>query len=213
LKKDISSRRILVSYKILLSHKSFSLHKPLFHLVTPSNASKMNFFLLFSVLTGLLSSACHAIHHPSWLQESLTIPPTAVTGDVTANFQAVSSLDGPQLSAINGTSWDWWYFDAVSPDAKSNVAIIFYTASSLGFPFLPPSPEVTLVEVHALLPNGTIFNVFIPAEEAVITPIGDGSLGCFEGANASWTGSSDMKDYRVVIDSAANGVVGTFVST
>jgi hypothetical protein len=139
-----------------------------------------------------------------------TILPTAINGSVTANFVSSCSLDESQLSAINSTSWDWWYFDAVSRDAKSNVVIIFYTASSSGFPFLPPSPDVTLFEVHALFPNGTLFNVFIPAEEAVITTIGEGSSGDFKGTNATWTGAPDLSSYKIVVNSPSNGVVGTF---
>jgi hypothetical protein len=172
----------------------------------------MKFSLVPWVLLGLTCSSSSALVRPRSQKNpnSKTILPPAVTGDITANFKSDCSLDGPQLSAVNSSSWDWWYFDAVSIDAKSNVVIIFYTASSSGFPFLPPSPNVTLFELHSLLPNGTLFNVFIPAEEAVITTVGEGSSGNFKGTNASWTGTGDLKHYKIVVNSPANGVVGTF---
>ncbi len=64
--------------------------------------------------------------------------------------------------------------------------------------------------MHALFPNGTIFNVFIPAEDAVITTIGEGTSGDFKGINATWTGSADLSSYKIAVNSPANGVVGTF---
>lgn len=170
----------------------------------------MKFSLIPWVFVGFACSSTNALVGPRSNPKTKTIPPTAVAGDVTANFKSGCSLDGSQLSAVNDTAWDWWYFDAVSPDAKSNVVIVFYTASSTGFPFLPPSPDVTLFELHSLLPNGTVFNVFIPADEAVITTVGEGSSGDFKGTNASWTGSHDLKHYKIVVNSPANGVVGTF---
>jgi hypothetical protein len=139
-----------------------------------------------------------------------TIPPTAVNGSITTNFVSGCSLDASQLSAVNTTAWGWLYFDVVSPDAKSNVVIIFYTASSSEFPFLPPSPDVTLFEVHALFLNGTFFNIFITAEEVVITTMGEGSSGDFKGTNATWTGTPDLSSYKIVINSPLNSVVGTF---
>jgi hypothetical protein len=171
----------------------------------------MKFSLIPCVLVGLACSPSSALVSSRWKSDSKTktILPTAVTGDVTANFKSACSLDGSQLSAINNTAWDWWYFDAVSPDAKSNVVITFFTASATGFPFLP-SQMVTQFELHSLLPNGTIFNVFIPAEEAVIITVGEGSSGNFKGANASWTGTPDLKHYKIVVNSPANGVIGTF---
>ena len=171
----------------------------------------MKFSPVSWVLMGLSCSSL-ALVSPRSQTSSTTkiIPAKAVTGDVTANFESDHSLDGSQLSAVNNSAWDWWYFDAVSLDAKSNVVIIFYTTSTGGFPFLPPSADVTLFQIHALLPNGTLFNVFIPAEEAVITTIGEGSSGDFKGTNASWSGTPDLKHYKIEVNSPANGVVGTF---
>ncbi len=172
----------------------------------------MKFLLIICVMLGLNCSPSTAFVRPrsGATSNSRTIPPTAVTGHVTANFESEFNLDGPQLSAVNNTSWDWWYFDAVSSDGKSNVVIVFYTASRSGFTFLPPSPDITLFQLHSLLPNGTVFDVFIPAEEAVITTVGEGSSGDFKGTNASWTGSSDLKHYKIKVYSPVNGVFGTF---
>jgi hypothetical protein len=172
----------------------------------------MKYTLIPWVLVGLVCSSTNALVGLRWKSNShtKTVLPTAVTGDVTANFKSEGSLDGPQISAVNNSSWDWWYFDAVAPDAKANVVIIFYTASPTGFSFLPPSPIVTQFQLHSLLPNGTVFNVFIPAEEAVLTEVGEGSSGDFKGTNASWTGTHDLKHYKIIVNSPVNDVVGTF---
>ncbi|KAE9365283.1 hypothetical protein N431DRAFT_387394 [Stipitochalara longipes BDJ] len=172
----------------------------------------MKYSLMSWVLIGLTCplSLALASSRPQSSSNTKTIPAAAVTGDVTANFESECSLDGSQLSAVNNSSWDWWYFDAVSPDAKSNVVVVFFTASSMGFPFVGPSEDVTRFEIHALLPNGTLFNALISAEEAVITTVGEGSSGDFKGTNASWTGTPDLKYYKIEVNSPANGVFGTF---
>jgi len=168
----------------------------------------MKFSTVSWVLVTLASSSALALE--CLRSQTKTIPAAAFTGDVTANFESGCNLDGPQLSAVNNSSWDWWYFDAVSLDAKSNVNIVFFTASSDGFEFLGSSTDVTLFEFHAQLPNGTLIIAAIPAEEAVITTVEEGSSGNFKGTNASWTGTSDLKHYKIEVNSPSNSVVGTF---
>ena len=138
-------------------------------------------------------------------------PSSAATGPSIAKF--VSSeygLDGPQLSSVNSSVFDWWYFDVVSTDLKSSLVVIFYTALPSAFPLLSPSDDVTLVGLRFGFPNGTVAKVNINASEAVVTTVEDGSSGCFEGTGASWTGAPDLSSYLVTIDSPANGIVGTF---
>jgi hypothetical protein len=142
------------------------------------------------------------------------IPSTPSTGPSTANFISSSTgLDGPQISSLNSTSWDWWYFDAVSPDLKTALTIVFYTALTTGFFFLPPSEPVTIVSFDCTFANGTAFHAVLEASEAVITTLGDGSSAPFEGTGASWAGAPDMSTYRIAIDSPRNGIVGTFELT
>lgn len=139
---------------------------------------------------------------------------TEVNGPIKANFISTAyGLDGPQLSGINSTSWDWWYFDAISPDLKTSICIIFFTAPSTGFPFVDPLDGVTSVGVFYSLPNGTIGFRFINADEAIVITVADGSSGNFSGTGARWFGASDLSKYNVTINSPASGVVGTFTLT
>lgn len=86
--------------------------------------------------------------------------------------------------------------------------IIFFTLPSAAFPF-QSSPDVVSVTFNANFANGTRFETSLLATEAVITSVGDGSEGTFEGAGASWWGSGDMERWGVEIDAPGAGVVGT----
>lgn len=140
-----------------------------------------------------------------------TIPAILATGDSTTNFVSSQyNLDGPQLSSINSTSWDWWYFDVISSDLNTSLVIVFYTALPSGFPFLSPSADVTVIGIYVTFPNGTQTNINLDATEAVVTTIEDGSCGVFEGSGAAWFGTPNMSSYLVAIDAPASGIVGNF---
>lgn len=138
------------------------------------------------------------------------IPSTVFTGNVVANtISTDSNLDGPQLSAVNSSSYEWWYFDVVSQDLKSEITIVFYTALASGFGLLPPSADVTIVGIDFLFPNGSTSSVELTATEAVITTVGQGSSGIYKDTGAQWQGASDLSSYIVSINSPRTGVVGT----
>ncbi|TVY82420.1 Tyrosinase family protein asqI [Lachnellula suecica] len=146
-----------------------------------------------------------------YASHTTTIPPLAVVDDIVANFTSGNyGLDGPQLSAINATSFDWWYFDVVSPDLQTSLVVVFFTALDSGFPFLAPSTNVDAIAVFYTFPNGTGSTIFLYAEEAIVTTTGDASSGYYPGTNSSWTGSPDLSQYHISINSPENGLVGTF---
>jgi hypothetical protein len=139
------------------------------------------------------------------------IPSAVFSGGVVANTISTNSdLDGPQLSAVNSSSYEWWYFDAVSQDLKSAITIVFYTTLASGFGFIPPISNVTVVGIDFLFPNGTTNSVELTATEAVITTIDQGSSADYKGTGAEWHGAPDLSCYEVTINSPENGVVGTF---
>ena len=138
------------------------------------------------------------------------IPSAVFTGNVEANtISTDSNLDGPQLSAVNSSSYEWWYFDVVSQDLKSEVTIVFYTALASGFGLIPPSADVTIIGIDFLFPNGSTSSVELTATEAVITTVGQGSSGIYKDTGAQWQGAPDLSSYIVSIDSPRTGVVGT----
>ncbi|TVY39700.1 Tyrosinase family protein [Lachnellula occidentalis] len=173
---------------------------------------KRNIFLLSWLLLVLPASSLIPINVlPKGIPQIKTIPSQAATGDIIANFlSANDNLDGPQLSAINSTSADWWYFDVVSPDLLTSLTITFFTALDSSFPFLPPSSNVDVVGIFYSFPNGTYDVIFIYASAAIVTTDVNGSSGKYVGAGASWSGSSDLSRYEISIDSPENGISGTF---
>jgi hypothetical protein len=140
-----------------------------------------------------------------------TIPSEAAVGDIVANFiSSDSNLDGPQLSAINTTSFDWWYFDVISPDLNSSLVVVFFTALDSGFPFLLPSLDTVVISVFYSFPRGENGTIWLYGSEATITTNGDSSSGQFPGTGANWTGSLDLSHYLISIDSPENNITGTF---
>jgi hypothetical protein len=141
--------------------------------------------------------------------EQTIIPSAAFIGDVTAQFTSTSNfLDGPKLSAVNSTSWDWWYFDVVSPNAKNSITVVFFAALDSGFPFLAPSTDVTVIGIYPII-NGVLTAHFLNATSATITSTGQGASGVYAGTGAQWSGAPDLSQYTININSPETGVVGS----
>jgi hypothetical protein len=132
------------------------------------------------------------------------IPSQLSTGNTVANFLSTKyGLDGPQLSAVNSSSFDWWYFDAVSSDAQVAISVIFFTSVNTGFPLLTSSSNATSIVISYRFANGTLGFIPLFASDAVIKTTGQGSSGVFTGTGVSWKGTSDLSDYCVELDSPA----------
>ncbi|TVY87058.1 Tyrosinase family protein, partial [Lachnellula willkommii] len=173
----------------------------------------MNIFLLSWLLLILPASSLIStnVFPRAGTPHIKTIPSQAATENIIANFLSTTdNPDGPQLSAINTTSFDWWYFDVVSPDLLTSLTIVFFTALNSSFPFLLPSSNVDVVGVFYSFPNGTYDDIFLYASEVNITTDDNGSYGQYVGAGASWSGSPDLSHYEISIDSPENGISGTF---
>lgn len=165
-------------------------------------------FLWLALNVSAFETTIRNIHN---LRSRKVIPSAVFSGNVVANTISTNvNLDGPQLSAVNSSAYEWWYFDAVSQDLKSAITIVFYTALASGFGFIPPISNVTVVSVDFLFPNGTTSSVELTATEAVITTVYQGSSAVYKDAGAGWKGASDLSYYEVKINSPENGVVGTF---
>lgn len=132
----------------------------------------------------------------------------SVQGPVTINTSPTDPFEVTKLSAINETVWEYWYFDAVSSDGKSGVAITFFkdpSLSALGFGNLR-------VSLDAVWPNGTQFTSTLFVNESTITTCGDDTKGVWnqtnEGIGFSFEVSNNMKQVDVVV--AGPQVSGTF---
>ncbi|KAH9211042.1 hypothetical protein DL95DRAFT_258662, partial [Leptodontidium sp. 2 PMI_412] len=118
-------------------------------------------------------------------------------------------FDGPKLNHVNATTFDWWYFDAVSNDATMQLSIVFFSTESttLGFPF--STGTTNFIVVTALFNNGTVYQNIIPGGDAVITTVGDGSSGTFDLTGGSWVGSPDLSHYEVNVENLLVGISGS----
>ncbi|KAH6974316.1 hypothetical protein BKA56DRAFT_449319, partial [Ilyonectria sp. MPI-CAGE-AT-0026] len=135
---------------------------------------------------------------------------TVTAGEARGVWTSNSRLpfDGPKIDIVNQTSFDWWYFDAVSFDGSSHVVVNFYTSdiSTLGFP--PLLNTTTFVQFTTAFKNGSIYEQVFPSHDASIETKGDGSSGRFEGSGATWVGSPSMSQYTVNVDVPALGIKG-----
>jgi hypothetical protein len=149
------------------------------------------------------------------LANSIDVYPNTVNaGNSVVQFvSGLGGLDGPKVKPNNGTSYDWWYFDAVSTVSNCSIVIVFYVATNAGFPFLLPGSAIS-ANVFATFEDGT--SVFLPVNNqpsndgsAIIVTDGNGSAGYWESIGAQWVGSPTMSNYVITIDSPTIGVKGT----
>lgn len=143
-----------------------------------------------------------------------TVPNVIQTGTSIAQFvSGTSGLDSPKVHPNNATTFDWWYFDAVSEDSLSSVVIVFYLSTDLGFPFLLPGSAIS-VDIFVSFDDGTYLffplnNLPLTAGEATVVTDGNGSSGVWESTGFQWTGLSNLSQYVVTIDSPSLGISGS----
>jgi len=90
-----------------------------------------------------------------------------------------NTLDAPHVFPINDTTYQWWWYDVISPNAESSIVLIFFTATSDGFALLPSTAGAVSLSIQALLPNGTTVLASIPASAAVVASgglLGNGTV-------------------------------------
>lgn len=128
--------------------------------------------------------------------------------------QALLTLDSPQLSAINSSVFDWWYFDAVSAnDSRESLTVTFFTATATAFPWLPSDETSVLIAyLWASFANGTVFEDYVPATVALVAGGEDASSpssGNWSSTGFSWAASkNDLSQYEVVVSSEKLQVEG-----
>jgi len=171
----------------------------------------MNFFATFFPLLLTLPSSVLGLPPHSSTSYSAALQ-TGATTAITESSPLVA-FDGPKLSpVVNSSSYDWWYFDAIATDgSNTSVSLTFYTAPVTAFPVLGPIPGNLAVQFVFSFSNGSSFGFIVPATEAVITTLGDGSSGLFTGTGyeSSWVGSPDLSYYEISL--ASETIQGTLI--
>ncbi|KAJ7446110.1 hypothetical protein FB451DRAFT_1188870 [Mycena latifolia] len=139
------------------------------------------------------------------------IPSAVQNGTSQAQFTSTATgLDAPKVHPINGSAFDWWYFDVVStdPTVLASVVVTFFTSSQPAFPLLDPSDSITVARIWVSFPNGTLWEAAPTADGATVISDGDTSSGTWHGTGFSWVGTP-AGGYLIVIDAPDAGVKGT----
>jgi hypothetical protein len=115
-----------------------------------------------------------------------------VPGNVSVLTNAQDVFDGPRVSAVNSTSFEWWFFDAVTQDGLNSLAIVFYrmNESELSSP--------VFLEATIVFTNGTIFDISFPVNASSVTVDGLGASGIW-GNVGSFEGSKDLSFYEFTL--------------
>ncbi|KAJ5207534.1 Hydroxyneurosporene synthase [Penicillium cf. griseofulvum] len=140
------------------------------------------------------------------------------TPKTTLDTETLFSLDAPQIDRINGSVFDWWYFDVVSEtNPDDSLVVTFFTSSMEAFPFLDPN-ETSILNawVWASFANGTVFEDSVPATVATVTGA-DGrtnSTGDWSSTGFTWNAlTANLSRYEVIIASEKLQVEGRLTLT
>ena len=156
----------------------------------------------------LASSALYVEHD--------VIPITPASSASTGQFTWTGAgFDAPKVKSINSTAFDWWYFDAVSPNADYSLVLVFFAATSGGlWPGAPgPSEYVTWADLSITLPDGSVHSNAVVGEEYAVVTVNDGSSGVLGTSGWAWTGSPDMSKYLIALNGGETGAEGTITLT
>ncbi|KAG8165549.1 hypothetical protein KVR01_004101 [Diaporthe batatas] len=171
-----------------------------------------------SLLGSALLTASLARASPSGGVTKSELPFSIFDGITTPEEVSVKGgLDLPKLSpGVNGTSYDWWYFDAVSATDQKAVTLVFYNFAngSLAIPYFG-GPLTT--DISITFANGTTSRKYAAANLGAPLEVSNKGIAAeFKGENSSYsfTGTSlepgaPNPVYNIEIDDPANGVSGS----
>lgn len=161
------------------------------------------YLLYLPVLLWTLNASASAIQKslPGWAHTE-TIPALQANVSSIAKFTADSiGMDEPHVHPINETSYEWFYFDAVSNDGKYSVVVVFYTAPETGFMGGGPAYNILPVSIHTSIPGkDDFYSDRRYAKEAVVNSVGNGANGQWVGTGMSFTGKADLSHYTIKVD-------------
>ncbi|KAH7042850.1 hypothetical protein B0J12DRAFT_761531 [Macrophomina phaseolina] len=111
------------------------------------------------------------------------------------------AFDAPRVSNSNESTWDWWYFDAVSASSDISVVIVSFASKPQGFPFLF-FDNFTSALISVAFPDGSDATIPVAANGATVTTKrGTNDLsGTWTDTGFSFESEGNMKNYTVIID-------------
>lgn len=154
----------------------------------------------------LLSTAQAEFYH---------FPNAVVSGDVSVQYVSDNVLDAPKVGSLNGSTYDWWYFDAVSSTSNASVVLILYRSTTGGFPFVLEGSTAS-VNLFITADDGIpqyypIANLPGRAGEITISTDGEGACGVWKSTGFSFFGSSDLSSYTVHVNAPLIELNGTLL--
>jgi len=126
------------------------------------------------------------------------------------------NFEAPHLSAVNGSSFQWWWFDILTTSTNvSALNIIFFDAADAAFPLTEQPDNILSVWISGYNANGTQFIYSIPITNASVVwgkqgklDLGDGVIGNFQSPdiNATFSAPDGLGSFDIIIDSPTYGV-------
>ncbi|KAJ6508664.1 hypothetical protein C8R45DRAFT_815150 [Mycena sanguinolenta] len=136
----------------------------------------------------------------------------AVDGPSNVDYIATdSNFNAPHLHPVNTSSYDLWYFDAVSTDPSSNasVVIVFFDIAPGAFPFAGSANSTLTASIATTFPNGTLMAGSVLATHATVVAEGEGVSGDWHGSGLYWTYDASSGAYDVFIDAPELAMKGS----
>ncbi|KAI3390364.1 hypothetical protein diail_9946 [Diaporthe ilicicola] len=146
-----------------------------------------------------LFTGCNAV-------QVVDFPNNLTNGSVDVEFTTGldSYLDGPKLTEpANGTTFEWWYFDAVSSSSNASIVVVLYNNGPDGFLNTYFDGPFSL-SITGAFPNGSLIDRQVPATGAVIKTDRSGISAEWKDAGVSFTGSNLARGgvtYSLTVDS------------
>ena len=169
--------------------------------------------ILFTSLLQLLAVATSQSTPPQNIPVTIDVIPAIVAdGPSTVQFVSTgSNFDAPKVRPLNGSTFDWWYFDVVSDDLDYSLVVVFFASTPNGLWPGVASNMGSAVYASAVvtLPDGSSLGGGALGEDLTVVTVGDGSSGALNGTGWGWVGLPDMSRYEIIIDDAEGGVQGT----
>lgn len=168
---------------------------------------------MYFLLSTVIASAVALVTHPQPRPDIFHIDaePEKVPSDVEFTYTG-TSLDGPKVRPVNTTTFDWWYFSAISSDLASgdlsSAVVTFYDATPAGFEALGNKTTKLEVSLTGSFKDGSPFGVDAFPATAVVVTVGDGSVGKW-GENGYWKGAPDLTKYEISFHDESTGTRGS----
>ncbi|KAJ0166592.1 hypothetical protein CTA2_6655 [Colletotrichum tanaceti] len=133
--------------------------------------------------------------------QNYVLPLPLVQGPAVYHDHAASNgLGGVQIPGPNATSYEGWYFDAVSADLTKAITFgpfLFYGEAN------PLALKMSISHE-----DGTFDQFSIPGDKLHVSSLGAGSSAVASDGSYAWYGSPDLSHYRITLDLPEEGISG-----